>query len=140
MLVVIVCVFVCASVRALFPTRKVLSILLRTFAGARAPHYVSGEHAVVRITEHAEYLILLNGFSITHARAQFNEAEREMNLILKGFYTPENCPPRLAIVHSIALVYHFFRSLWHLSAVLRVYNEIAIWLPPRRRRWSASAI
>lgn len=39
------------------------------------------------------------------AHAQFNEAEREMNLILKGCYTPENCPPHLVIVHSISLVF-----------------------------------
>lgn len=32
------------------------------------------------------------------------EAEREMNLILKGSYSPENCPDNLVNAHSIVLV------------------------------------
>lgn len=49
---------------------------------------------------------------------QYKEAEREKNLILKGLYSAENCPPRLINVHSVVLVYYLFLFYIKLSMVL----------------------
>ena len=50
--------------------------------------------------------LILFVFFLFHIQ-KYIEAEREKNLILKGSYSPDNCPERLIIAHSVVLVYYY---------------------------------